>query len=194
MSGHAADTSDRKVLRESWAEPPLPPPPEPPLPPPPFPPSPPTSSGERCTWTGAWEEGQAVDASDALRLHAQTWPRLPGSVPFSVKEIGDGPLRKPPRHNVLTCLVPSSMVSRLSPGHRCLPCGDATQMIPQPTFTENGTDPTSFTLVGSEAGSRKDPGKAAAVRPSTLPPLLICHAGGLTGAPRPPERGTRAAA
>jgi hypothetical protein len=33
MRGHAADTSDRKVLRESWAEPPFPPPPEPPLPP-----------------------------------------------------------------------------------------------------------------------------------------------------------------
>jgi hypothetical protein len=28
-------------------------------------------------------------------------------------------------------------------GHRCLPSGDATQMIPQPTFTENGTDPIS---------------------------------------------------
>jgi OOP family OmpA-OmpF porin len=53
-SSQAADTSDRKVLRGSWAEPPFPPPPEPPLPPPPeppvppspFPPSPPTSSGE----------------------------------------------------------------------------------------------------------------------------------------------------
>jgi hypothetical protein len=45
ISGHAADTSNCKVLRESWAEPPfppppepLPPPPEPPVPPPPFPP------------------------------------------------------------------------------------------------------------------------------------------------------------
>jgi hypothetical protein len=41
MIGLAADTSDRKVLRESWAEPPFPPPPEPPLPPPPEPPVPP---------------------------------------------------------------------------------------------------------------------------------------------------------
>jgi hypothetical protein len=57
MSGHAVDTSDRTVLRESWAEPP-------------FPPPPPTLSGEGCTWTGAWDEGQAVDAYDALRLHA----------------------------------------------------------------------------------------------------------------------------
>jgi hypothetical protein len=79
--GDAADTSNRQVLRESWAEPPLPPLPEPPLPlapetpvpPPPFPPSPPTSSGEGCTWTGAGEEGQAVDAYDALRLHAPWW-------------------------------------------------------------------------------------------------------------------------
>jgi hypothetical protein len=73
MSGHAVDTSDRTVLRESWAEPPFPPSPEPPLPPgppPPFPPPPPTLSGEGCTWTGAWDEGQAVDAYDALRLHA----------------------------------------------------------------------------------------------------------------------------
>jgi hypothetical protein len=29
--------------------------------------------------------------------------------------------------------------------------GDATQMIPHPTFTENGTDPTSFTSVRNEA-------------------------------------------
>jgi hypothetical protein len=33
MRGHAADTSDQKVLRGSWAEPP-------------FPPSPPALSGE----------------------------------------------------------------------------------------------------------------------------------------------------
>jgi OmpA-OmpF porin, OOP family len=53
MRGHAADTSDPKVLRGSWAEPPFPPPPEPlrpppepPVPPPPFPPSPPALSGE----------------------------------------------------------------------------------------------------------------------------------------------------
>ncbi len=75
MSGHAADTSDPKVLRGSWAEPPFPPPPEPlhpppepPVPPPPFPPSPPALSGEGCTWAGAWDEGQTVDAYDALRL------------------------------------------------------------------------------------------------------------------------------
>src|SRR5262249_16010386 len=67
-----------------------------------------------------------------------------GSVPFSVKEIGDRPLRKTPRYHVLTCLVPSSMVSCLAQGHRCLPSGDATPMIPQPTFTENGTDPRNF--------------------------------------------------
>lgn len=51
--GHVADTSDRTVVRGSWAEPPFPPPPEPllpprpepPVPPPAFAPSPPTSSG-----------------------------------------------------------------------------------------------------------------------------------------------------
>jgi len=53
-----------------------------------------------------------------------------GSVPFSVKEIGDEPLRKTARHSVLTRLVPSSIVSRLSQGHRCRPSGDATQMNP----------------------------------------------------------------
>jgi hypothetical protein len=41
MSDQAANTSDRTVLRASWAEPPFPPPPEPPLPPPPEPPVPP---------------------------------------------------------------------------------------------------------------------------------------------------------
>jgi OmpA-OmpF porin, OOP family len=61
MIDHAADMSDRLVVRASWAEPPFPPPPEPPLPappepqwpPPPFPSPPPTSAGEGCTWTGA---------------------------------------------------------------------------------------------------------------------------------------------
>ena len=33
------------------------------------------------------------------------------------------------------------MVCRRSHGHRWLPPGDAARMIPQPTFTENGTDP-----------------------------------------------------
>jgi hypothetical protein len=69
MIGKAATTSHRTVVRESWAEPPFPPSPEPPLPPPLFPPSPPTSSGEGCTGTGAWEEGQAVDPDDTLKLH-----------------------------------------------------------------------------------------------------------------------------
>src|SRR5215218_5898554 len=64
-----------------------------------------------------------------------------GSVPFSVKETGDELPCKSPRHNALTCLVPSLMVCWLSHGHRCLPFGDSTQMMPQPTFTENGTDP-----------------------------------------------------
>jgi hypothetical protein len=54
----------------------------------------------------------------------QTSPKFPGSVPFSMKDIGDQPLRKTARHNVLTYLVPSSLVSRLSQGHRGLPSGD----------------------------------------------------------------------
>ncbi len=77
--------------------------------------------------------------------------RIPGgSVPFSVKETGDGLPRKSPRHNVLTCLFPSLMVCRLSHRHRRVPSGDSTRMIPQPTFTENGTDPGNFDVVCAE--------------------------------------------
>jgi hypothetical protein len=64
-----------------------------------------------------------------------------GSVPFSVKENWDGLPRRSPRHNVSTCLVPSSMVCRLSHGHGCVSSDDATRMLPQPPFIENGTDP-----------------------------------------------------
>jgi hypothetical protein len=81
----------------------------------------------------------------------QTSPKFPGSVPFSVKAEGDGLPHKFPRHNALICLFPSSMVSWFSHGHRWLPSGDATQMIPQPTFTENGADPILFTPVRHEA-------------------------------------------
>jgi hypothetical protein len=73
-----------------------------------------------------------------------------GSVPFSVKEKGNGLPRHSPRHNGLTWLVPFSIVCWRSQGYRCLLSGDATPMMPQPTFIENSTDPTSFTLVGSE--------------------------------------------
>jgi OOP family OmpA-OmpF porin len=70
MIGHTSDTSDRTIVRESWAEPPFPPPPEPPLPPPPeppvpsppFPPSPSTSSRAGGVWMGAYDAGQAADA------------------------------------------------------------------------------------------------------------------------------------
>jgi hypothetical protein len=65
-------------------------------------------------------------------------------VPCSVKEKGDGRLRKIPRHNALISLVPPSMGGWLSHGHRGLPSGDATQIIPQPPFTEHGTDPGNF--------------------------------------------------
>ena len=61
----------------------------------------------------------------------QSSPRHPGSVPFSVKETGDGLPRQSPCHNVLTGLVPSSTVGWLSQGHRCLPSGDATPMMPR---------------------------------------------------------------
>jgi hypothetical protein len=46
-----------------------------------------------------------------------------------------------PRHNVLTCLIPSSMPCWRSYNHRCPPARDSTQVIPPLTFTENGTDP-----------------------------------------------------
>jgi hypothetical protein len=78
-----------------------------------------------------------------LALHHITYEEV-GSVPFSVKAIGDELPCKSPRHNDLTCLVPSLMVCWLSHGHQCLPFGDATQMMPQPTVTENGTDPGNF--------------------------------------------------
>jgi hypothetical protein len=89
--------------------------------------------------------------NDGVEVHA--WPRLNGAVAFSVKAIGDGPLRKTPRRNAFTRFAPSPMLSRLSQGHRCLPSRDAPQMIPQHTFTENGTDPTRYTLVGNSADS-----------------------------------------
>jgi hypothetical protein len=68
-----------------------------------------------------------------------------------VNETGDGHPRQSPRHHVLTGLVPASMVCWHSQGHRCLHSSDSTQMIPQPTFIENGTDPVSFPLVRNEA-------------------------------------------
>jgi hypothetical protein len=49
--------------------------------------------------------------------------------------------RQSPRHNVLTCLVPSSMGCWRSHGHRCLPSNDATQMMPPPTFIERSRRP-----------------------------------------------------
>ena len=67
-----------------------------------------------------------------------------GSVPFSVKETGDGLTRNPPGYSGLTCLFPCSTVCWLSHGHRCLPSRDSAQMIRQPAFIENGTDPGNF--------------------------------------------------
>jgi hypothetical protein len=55
--------------------------------------------------------------------------------------------RKPPHYNVLTGFVPSSIVCRLSHGHRCLPAGDSTPMMPPPTFIEPGTDPIFVTYL-----------------------------------------------
>jgi hypothetical protein len=52
------------------------------------------------------------------------------------------------RHHVPTGLAPSSTLCWLSQGHRWLPSGDATRMMPQPPFIEHGTDPTLFTSVG----------------------------------------------
>jgi len=59
---------------------------------------------------------------------------------------------KPPRHNVLTGLVPASLGSRLSQGQRYLPSGDATPMMPQPTFAKNDTDPQNHDAVCGAAG------------------------------------------
>ena len=78
-----------------------------------------------------------------------TMTQFPGSVPFSVKEIGDGPLRKSPHHNARTYPVPSSIIGWLSQGHRCLSSGDATPMMLQPTVTENGTGPNFRYVCGS---------------------------------------------
>jgi hypothetical protein len=72
-----------------------------------------------------------------------------GSVPFSMKEMGDGHHRKSPRHNGLTGLVRSWMVCWRSHGHRCVPSGDFAPMMPQPTFIENGIDPIFVTSMGS---------------------------------------------
>jgi hypothetical protein len=78
-----------------------------------------------------------------------------GSVLFSVKETGDGLPRYSPCYNVLTGLVPSSTAGWLSQGHRCLASGDATPMMPQPTVTENGTDPGCWVLREWHAANRK---------------------------------------
>jgi hypothetical protein len=64
-----------------------------------------------------------------------------GSVPFSVREKADRLLRKPLYPKAFIYLVPSLMVRWFSPGRRWLPSGDGMQIMPQPTFTENGTDP-----------------------------------------------------
>jgi hypothetical protein len=53
-------------------------------------------------------------------------------VPFSVKETGDELPRQSPCHSALTGPILSSRVGWLSQGHRCLPSGDATLMMPQP--------------------------------------------------------------
>jgi hypothetical protein len=45
------------------------------------------------------------------------------------------------RHSVPACPFLSSIVRWLPYGHRCLPTGDATPMMPQPTVIENGIDP-----------------------------------------------------
>jgi hypothetical protein len=55
--------------------------------------------------------------------------------------------RQSPRHNGLTYFFPSSKVCWLSPGHRCLPSCDFTQMMPPSTFIENGTDPQNYEAV-----------------------------------------------
>ena len=76
-----------------------------------------------------------------------------GSVPFSVQEIGDGLPCQAPRHHALARSFPSSMVRWRSHGHRCVPSGDSTPMIPQPTFTENGTAPVFFTNTSAALNS-----------------------------------------
>jgi nicotinamidase-related amidase len=72
-----------------------------------------------------------VSAEEIQRVVLQTASQFCGSVPFSVKEKRDGLPRQSPRHHVLTSLFLSSMVCRLSHGHRCLPSGHSTRMIPQ---------------------------------------------------------------
>jgi hypothetical protein len=52
-----------------------------------------------------------------------------GSVPFSVKETGDGLSRNSPRPNILISLFHSSIARWLSHDHRWLPSGDSMQII-----------------------------------------------------------------
>lgn len=58
--------------------------------------------------------------------------------------ISDGLPHQSTRHHVLTGLFPSSIVCWRSPGHRRLLAGDSTQIMPQCTFIENGTDSGNF--------------------------------------------------
>ncbi len=104
------------------------------------------SDGERGTSRTAEARGRGLEwvAEQKSWDTAQPSPKFPGSVPFSVKETGDGLPHQSPRHNVLTGLVPSSMVCWRSQGPQCLPAGHATPMMPQPPVIENGTDPGNF--------------------------------------------------
>jgi Kef-type K+ transport system membrane component KefB len=52
--------------------------------------------------------GLGLGNDDDIGGFAQPSSQFPGSVPCSVKEIGDGPPRKSRRHKVRTCLFPSS--------------------------------------------------------------------------------------
>jgi hypothetical protein len=117
--------------------------------------------GVRLGW---WRQKGFCSSYPYQTCLVQTSSRFPGSVPFSVKPKGHGPLLKAPRHNVFTSLVSFSMGSRLSQGHRCLPAGDSMRRNPPSTFTENGTDPIPFTLVRNEL----DPIPPAPARRATI--------------------------
>ena len=61
--------------------------------------------------------------------------------------MGSSSISAPQRHH-LSCFLLDGLLA--SHGHRGRASGDSMQMIPPPTFTENGTDPMSVTSIACE--------------------------------------------
>jgi hypothetical protein len=88
--------------------------------------------GGECLSPFVQEHLKACTIEPREKQTEQTSSRFHGSVPCSVKAIGDKLSRQSPPHNVLTSLVRASMVCRRSHGHQCVPAGDSTPTMLRP--------------------------------------------------------------